>query len=195
MMKFRHLALGDYQTNCFIVHEENSPTCAIIDPGYEPERVLALVKAMGKTVEAILLTHGHFDHVGGVKAIAQKTGCKVYLHEAELKLPPYYTNGALYYTHHYGEGDVLKVAGLEITVMHTPGHTPGSVCLMVEDTIFTGDTLFRGSCGRTDIGGDWDTLQESLRRFLRLVPDFWIQPGHGDMSALIDEWHHNPYLR
>lgn len=195
MMKFRHLALGDYQTNCYILYEENSETCVIIDPGYEPKRVMDAVKALGKRVEAILLTHGHFDHVGGVKQIAQNTLCKVYVHEEDLKLPPYYTNGTLYYTHCYADGDILNMAGLEIEVMHTPGHTPGSVCLIVEDTIFTGDTLFKGSCGRTDIGGDWETLQASLQRFKTLFPSFWIQPGHGDMTALIDELNYNPYLR
>lgn len=195
MMKMKHLTLGDYQTNCYILYDEASPNCVIIDPGYEPRRVLEAVKALGKTVEAILLTHGHFDHVGGVKSIAEQTGCRVYICREELKLPPYYTNGTLYYTHCYADGDVLQVAGLEVTVMHTPGHTPGSVCLMVEDTIFTGDTLFRGSCGRTDIGGDWEVLQASLARFRTLEPNFWIQPGHGDMTALIDEWNYNPYLR
>lgn len=195
MMKYRHLALGDYQTNCYILYEENSETCVIIDPGYEPKRVMDAVKALGKRVEAILLTHGHFDHVGGVKQIAQNTLCKVYVHEEDLKLPPYYTNGTLYYTHCYADGDILNMAGLEIEVMHTPGHTPGSVCLIVEDTIFTGDTLFKGSCGRTDIGGDWETLQASLQRFKTLFPSFWIQPGHGDMTALIDELNYNPYLR
>ena len=195
MMKFKHLALGDYQTNCYILYGENSSTCAVIDPGYEPERVLAAVKELGLTVEAILLTHGHFDHVGGVRTIARETGCRVYLCEEDLKLPPHFTNGPLYHTHGYGEGDVLKLAGLEIRVMHTPGHTPGSVCLMVDDTIFTGDTLFRGSCGRTDIGGNWPTLVASLRRFHTLQPNYWLQPGHGDMTALIDELNYNPYLR
>lgn len=195
MLKFKSMVLGDYQTNCYIIYEEASPTCAIIDPGYEPERVLAAVNALGKTVEAILLTHGHFDHVGGVKAIAQATHCRVYLCEEDLSLPPYFTNGPLYYTDSYADGDILELAGLQIKVLHTPGHTPGSVCLIVEDTIFTGDTLFYRSCGRTDIGGDWKTLQASLRRFHMLVPDFWIQPGHGDMTALIDELNYNPYLR
>ena len=194
MLKFQTLALGDYQTNCYILYEEGSTTCAIIDPGYEPKRVLAAVKALGRTVEAILLTHGHFDHVGGVKSIAEQTGCKVYLCTEDLKLPPYYTNGTLYYTHGYAEGDTLNIAGLEIKVIHTPGHTPGSVCLMVENVIFTGDTLFRRSCGRTDIGGDWDTLKNSLRRF-RTLPDCAVYPGHGESSSVYEELKYNPYLR
>lgn len=194
MMKMKHLALGDYQTNCYLIYDEGSSACAVIDPGYEPERVLDTAAKLGLTVEAILLTHGHFDHVGGVKAIAKATGCKVWICEAELTLPPYLTNGPLYYTDCFHDGDVIHAAGLEIRVFHTPGHTPGSVCLIVEDTIFSGDTLFRGSCGRTDLGGDWDMLMRSLQRFRTLSPNYWIHPGHGDMTALIDELNHNPYL-
>lgn len=194
MLTFKRMALGDYQTNCYIIYNEDSPTCAIIDPGYEPERVLAAVNGLGKTVEAILLTHGHFDHVGGVRAIAEATHCQVYLHEDDLALPPYYTNGVLYYTDSYEDGDTLDLAGLQIKVLHTPGHTPGSVCLMVEDTIFSGDTLFCRSCGRTDIGGNWETLLASLRRFKEL-PDCAVYPGHGGSTTVFDELKYNPYMR
>lgn len=194
MMQFKCMALGDYQTNCYIIYEETASSCAIIDPGYEPERVLAAVNALGKTVEAILLTHGHFDHVGGVKAIAQATHCRVYLCEEDLNLPPYFTAGPLYYTDGYENGDVLHLAGLQIKVLHTPGHTPGSVCLMVEDVIFSGDTLFCRSCGRTDIGGNWETLMHSLGRFKEL-PDCAVYPGHGGSTTVYEELKHNPYMR
>lgn len=194
MLTFKRMALGDYQTNCYIIYNESASTCAVIDPGYEPERILAAVAALGKTVEAILLTHGHFDHVGGVKAIAEATHCRVYLHESDLALPPYYTGGSLYCTDSYGDGDVLSLAGLQIKVLHTPGHTPGSVCLMVEDTVFSGDTLFCRSCGRTDIGGDWETLMRSLRRFKEL-PDCAVYPGHGGSTTVFDELKYNPYMR
>jgi glyoxylase-like metal-dependent hydrolase (beta-lactamase superfamily II) len=194
MMRFKHLALGDYQTNCYILYEENASACVIIDPGYEPERVLSAVRELRMTVAAILLTHGHFDHVGGVKAIAEATHCQVYLCEEDLNLPPYYTNGPLYYTDGYGEGDVLQLAGLKISVLHTPGHTPGSVCLMVENVIFSGDTLFYRSCGRTDIGGNWDTLMGSLSRFKEL-PDCDVYPGHGCSTTVYEELKFNPYMR
>ena len=194
MLTFKRMALGDYQTNCYIIYNEDSSTCVVLDPGYEPERVLAAVNALGKTVEAILLTHGHFDHVGGVRAIAEATHCRVYLHEDDLNLPPYYTNGSLYYTDGYEDGDILSLAGLQIKVLHTPGHTPGSVCLMVEDAIFSGDTLFCRSCGRTDIGGDWETLMASLRRFQEL-PGCAVYPGHGGSTTVFDELKYNPYMR
>jgi glyoxylase-like metal-dependent hydrolase (beta-lactamase superfamily II) len=194
MLTFKAMALGDYQTNCYIIYSKNSPTCVIIDPGYEPERVLTAVNELGKTVEAILLTHGHFDHVGGVKAIAEATHCQVYLHENDLTLPPHYTGGPLYCTDSYEDGDILNLAGLQIKVLHTPGHTPGSVCLMVEDTIFSGDTLFCRSCGRTDIGGDWETLMTSLRRF-KTLPECTVYPGHGGSTTVFDELKYNPYMR
>lgn len=150
MLNIHTLTLGAYGTNCYIVHDSASETCCVIDPGYTPEKVLSEVNALGLTVEAILLTHGHFDHVGGVKEIAAETGCDVYLCADELTMPPQMTAGPLYYTKTYDEGDTLHLAGLTISVIRTPGHTPGSVCLLIDDAMFSGDTLFAGSCGRTD---------------------------------------------
>ena len=196
MLKTHVLPLGDYQTNCYIIHEENSKTCCVIDPGYTPDIVLDKVDSLGLTVEAVLLTHGHFDHVGGVKEIAAETGCRVYLHEADLSMPPMMTAGPLYYTHTYGEGDQLTLAGLTIGVLHTPGHTPGSVCLIAENSIFSGDTLFAGSCGRTDLpGGDTLTILQSLRRLASLEANLWVCPGHGGSTTLAQEKRYNPYLR
>ena len=196
MLTFKRMALGDYQTNCYIIYNENSPTCVVLDPGYEPERVLAAVNGLGKAVEAILLTHGHFDHVGGVKAIAEATHCRVYLHENDLSLPPYYTGDPLYYTDNYADGDILELAGLQIKVLHTPGHTPGSVCLVCEDVIFSGDTLFAGTCGRTDLPGSSPAqMKQSLARLKALEGDYRVLPGHGHESTLEEERMYNPYMQ
>lgn len=196
MLQVDTLVLGDYGTNCYIIRDASSKTCAVIDPGYEPETVLEKVESLGLTVEAILLTHGHFDHVGGVKNIAAETGCRVYMCEPELSLPPVFTAGRLYYTDLYREGDTLSVAGLTIRVIQTPGHTPGSVCLLTEDAIFSGDTLFQGSCGRTDFpGGSPDDMGQSLSRLSRLEQDAAVYPGHGPTTTLDEEIQYNPYLR
>ena len=196
MLKTYTLPLGAYQTNCYIIHEAASSRCCIIDPGYEPEKVLRKVESLGLTVEAVLLTHGHFDHVGGVRTIAAETDCAVYLCAGDLAMPQMMTAGPLYYTDTYGEGDTLRLAGLEISVIHTPGHTPGSVCLLTEGAMFSGDTLFCGSCGRTDLpGGDWDTIQGSLRRLATLPEPCNVFPGHGESTALAWEKRYNPYMR
>ena len=196
MLKTHTLTLGAYQTNCYIIHDSESSTCCVIDPGYTPEVVLSYLEKQQLTVEAILLTHGHFDHVGGVREIAAETGCKVYICQPDLSLPPMMTAGKLYYTHTYGEGDVLNLAGLTIRVLHTPGHTPGSVCLMTETALFCGDTLFRGSCGRTDLpGGNWETILASLARLAALEGNYFAHPGHGSATTLAEERRYNPYFR
>ena len=194
-MKQVAMALGAYQTNCYMIWGEGSASCVVIDPGYEAETVLEQARKQGKTVEAILLTHGHFDHVGAVRDIAAETDCKVYICPEDLSMPPQLTAGPVYYTHTYGEGDVLKSAGLSIRVIHTPGHTPGSVCLMVDDVIFSGDTLFAGGCGRTDIGGDWATIVKSLKRLGEIEGYFKVFPGHGESTTLAYEKRYNPYMR
>ena len=196
MLNIHTMMLGAYQTNCYIIWEEGSQTCAVIDPGYDPHLILEAVEKLGKRIEAILLPHGHFDHVGGVRQLAADTDCRVYLCQEDLSMPPQMTAGDLYYTHTYGQSDTLTVAGLEIGVMHTPGHTPGCVCLLVEDAMFSGDTLFEGSCGRTDLpGGDWAQLLKSLGRLRMLASDYRVFPGHGPATTLAQEKKWNPYMR
>ncbi len=194
-MNIRHFTLGEYRTNCYAVWGDGSKSCCVIDPGYEPETVLSFLSREGLTLEAILLTHGHFDHVGGVRDLAAETGCRVFLHPEDLTLPPMLTAGGIPYTDTYGEGTVLTLAGLSFRVLHTPGHTPGSVCLITGDTMFSGDTLFAGSCGRTDLpGGSRTKMTESLKRLSALESNFQVLPGHGPGTALLDEKQYNPYL-
>ena len=188
------MPLGAYQTNTYIVRDrEDSRLCVVIDPGYEANTILDYLDENQLTAKAILLTHGHFDHVGAVKELAAETGCDVYIHAAESQLPPMMTAGALYYTHTYGEGDKISpIEGMEIAVLHTPGHTPGSVCLLYGQHLFSGDTLFQGSCGRVDFpGGSPREMMESLNRLASLQLNYRVHPGHGDST----EKRTNPYMR
>ena len=187
------LALGAYQTNCYLLFTESE--AVVIDPGYEADTVLDALA--GRKLKAILLTHGHFDHVGAVKELVAESGCDVYIHAADTTLPPMITAGQLYYTHTYDEGDTIRpTAGLELSVLHTPGHTPGSVCLIWKDQMFSGDTLFEGSCGRVDLpGGDPRVMMESLNRLASLEAEYQVHPGHGGSTTLAREKRYNPYLR
>ena len=196
MLQVHALTLGAYQVNCYIIHDEKSTSCCVIDPGYEADTILDKLSELGLTLEAILLTHGHFDHVGAVRDIAADTGCQVYLCADDLCLPTNLTAGKLYYTQTYAEGTRLHLAGLDITVLQTPGHTPGSVCLLIGDSLFSGDTLFAGSCGRTDLpGGSWTDMQNSLKRMSQIEANLWVLPGHGESTMLASEKKYNPYLR
>ena len=192
-MNVRKLTLGLYQTNTYIL--STGTEAAVIDPGYEPDTILDALE--GLTLKAILLTHGHFDHVGAVRELVAETGCEVWIHAAEGTMPPMVTAGPLYYTHTYDEGDTIcPISGVEITVLHTPGHTPGSVCLLCGRDLFSGDTLFEGSCGRVDLpGGNGHQMVASLRRLAALQADYQVHPGHGGSTALSAERRYNPYMR
>lgn len=190
------LPLGQLQTNCYILHKENCPQCLILDPGGESQKVLDFLKDRALQPQAILLTHGHFDHVGAVRPLAESLQCPVYLCEEDCSLPGFLTAGPLFYTHSYREPDTLQLAGLTLSVLQTPGHTPGSVCLAAEDALFTGDTLFAGSCGRMDFpGGSPADMGRSLRRLAGLEKNYTLYPGHGEASTLEQERLYNPYLK
>ena len=192
MLTIQTLPLGYLQTNCYIL--QGSDGCLVIDPGDQADAVLHCLG--DRKLGAILLTHGHFDHVGAVKDLAAETDCQVFLHAGDLTLPQAMTAGTLYHTHTYEDGQVLNLCGLEITVLHTPGHTPGSVCLCCEDSMFAGDTLFAGSIGRTDFPGSSPAqMAKSMTKLKALDKNYTVYPGHGESTTLDEEKRYNPFLR
>ena len=204
MLTIHILPLGAYQTNCYIVCDSEANSCALIDPGYDAPAILAKVDGLGLTVDAVLLTHGHFDHVGAVEEIVEKTGCKLWMKESDWsqRISPmtayFYPLANCDFTEvqFCEEGEVIQAGGLTFTVMATPGHTWGSVCYRCGDALFSGDTLFAGSCGRTDLpGGDPETIQESLQRLAQLEDGITVYPGHGESTTIAREKRYNPYMR
>ena len=195
-MQIKTFPLGTYQTNCYMVWNENEDSCVLIDPGYDPDFLMEQLQNEGKKLAAILLTHGHFDHVGAVNQLSDATGCQVYICKKDTNPRQMLTSTPTYYTHTYPARGGLEVAGLSFKIHFTPGHTPGSVCLQLDDVLFTGDTLFAGTCGRTDLpGGDYNTILRSLYKLADMEGDFRVLPGHGPASTLEQEREHNPFLQ
>ena len=197
------LPLGSYQTNCYVVFPEGGKRCVLIDPGYEAPVILAQLRARELEVDAILLTHGHFDHVGAVEQLCRETSCVLWMHRGDYDLPDDPTTKFFYPLSgkefpdlfFCQEGQVITAADLTFEVLSTPGHTKGSVCYLCDDALFTGDTLFASSCGRTDLpGGDSRMIMGSLSRLAAIPRDLRVLPGHGGSSTLAREKQTNPYL-
>ena len=199
-MKVKMMQVGPIGTNCYFLIDADSGVMAIIDPGDEPELIQQAVEESGAEVKYLLLTHGHYDHTTAVPALHRVyPGAEAYIHRADAdgvgsRIFP--LSGEMEGLKFYDEGDSLPLGGLTIHVMHTPGHSPGSVVLRVEDVLFCGDTLFAGSMGRTDLpGGSEEQIMESLRRLGALEGNFHVLPGHMGASDMDQERKHNPYLR
>lgn len=202
-MKVLSLMVGPIMTNCYLLCDEVAKVCAVIDPGDEPERIEALMATTGCTPVMILLTHGHFDHCTGVAGLLKKwPDLPVYIHEADVTDS---SGSELTFRRlgeknqrYYQESDTLTVGGLTLRVMETPGHSRGSVCLLVEGqgVIFSGDTLFRGNCGRCDFsGGDYRAMLRSLARLGRLEGQYQVYPGHEEATDMDYERKANPYMK
>ena len=197
-MLIKTLPVGQLETNCYIVTDETSHACVIIDPGAESSTILDYIESNKLNPEAIFLTHGHFDHIMALEAILETIGAPAYINDrdinknggrGQLKLND---NAGI---HRYSEGDIIIVSGLEFIVMETPGHSPGSVTLKCDRVLFTGDTLFRDGCGRTDLGGNAGELTESLKRLASLEGDYEVYPGHAGSTTMQRERSFNYYMK
>lgn len=199
-MKVKVLPVGPIGTNCYLLEDESTKLAAVIDPGDEAEKILKVLKEDGVHVEYLLLTHGHYDHTTAVPALHKALPeAKIYIHPADANGAGSYLfplAGQVEDLRFYDEGDTLIMGPLTIHVLHTPGHSPGSVTLKVADVLFCGDTLFAGSCGRTDLaGGSYDQIMGSLKRLGELKGDYHVCPGHDTTSTLERERRSNPFLR
>jgi len=194
-MLVKTLPVGMLDTNCYIVTDEDSCKCAIIDPGAESNTILDYIESNKLAPVYIFLTHGHFDHYMALDAVREATGAPAFIHESDVGRRDEYKIDSSRNLSSYAEGDLFKVGGLEIAVLETPGHSPGSVTLRCGSALFTGDTLFRDGCGRTDLGGDAEVLLRSLKRLAELDGDFEVYPGHAGVTTLSRERSFNYYMR
>ena len=212
-MKISTFILGEMHTNCYFIIDEETNKAVIVDPAAELDRLLRIIKERNLSVEFILLTHAHFDHMMALDGLREAVNAPLYVHEFDAEAV---TDPKLSYMEQFAgintgfksaerllsDGDVLRFGNVEIKVMHTPGHTMGSVCYFIEDNIITGDTLFKGDIGRDDLyGGDEMQFNNSIKKLKSLendkslYSDYKIYPGHGSSSRLSYEKENNIYLK
>ena len=198
-MLIKSIPVGQIEANCYIVTNEKTLECVVIDPGDESNTILDYLEDNRLKCQAILLTHGHFDHTGAALAVSEETGAPIYINEKDCSPKGKYElmrfslpeNGR-----YLSDGDVLELAGMRFEIMETPGHTPGGVTIRCGEALFTGDTLFKGSCGRVDFeGGSLEEELLSIKRICALPGDYEVYPGHMDSSTLEQERCFNYYCR
>ena len=202
-MKILTYRLGVYSANCYLVYDEKSKKAVLIDPAVYDEKVANVISSKNLSLEYILLTHGHFDHILGANMFREKTGAKIAAHELEteyLENPDKSMSGGETISANIllKENDILTFGDISFRVIHTPGHTKGSCCLVCESekVMFSGDTLFKGSVGRYDLyGGSYNALMESLQKLKSIKENYKIYPGHGGKTTLDNEIVENPYFR
>lgn len=199
-MQIKRIPAGVYAANCYILMDEETKESAVIDPGGDADDLIKAIIDMKAEVKYILLTHGHTDHTGAAVQLKEEFNSPLYINEQDYEM---INNGEFIYgdiagkvDQYINEGDILKLGNSEIKCILTPGHTPGGVCFLVDNMVFTGDTLFAGSIGRTDFaGGDFDTIIKSIKDKLMVLPDdITVLPGHGTESSIGREKIHNPFL-
>lgn len=190
------LQLGPYQTNCYLVAREDATDAVIVDPGDEPQRVIDALAEQGWTAGGILVTHGHLDHIGAVKALAEQTGVDVWMARGDADSLRTFGPAPYDPQHLVGGGETAEIAGVEFRAFDVPGHTGGSVAFATGGVVFSGDVLFAGSIGRTDFaGGDLPTLIESIALLMQELPgDTVVLSGHGPPTTLEQERATNPFL-
>jgi hydroxyacylglutathione hydrolase len=206
-MDVRMFTVGPVAENCFLFRQDGSAEAVIVDPGEEAPKLLGAIEELGLDLQAILLTHTHFDHVGAVAPVAKATGAPVYCPKLEVPVlqdimsfvpwPGFGPFESWDPEETVEGGEQLQLAGFDIDVIFTPGHSPGHVTYAVEDALFSGDVLFEGSVGRTDLpGGDWGVLSRSIESLLDRYPDEQkVFPGHMGLTTLGRERATNPFLR
>lgn len=203
----RGIVVGVFQENCWVIGNRRTGEAICIDPGDQPEEILAMARDMGVSIKAVANSHAHVDHILGVGGIRAATGAKFYMHQQEAPIAAQASRSALMFTgqevepppdpdFHPEEGDEVEVAGVKLTVIHTPGHTPGSLSYYTEGLLFSGDTLFQGSIGRTDLpGGDYAQEMESIvEKLLALPDDTVVLPGHMAETRIGFERQANPFI-
>lgn len=199
-MQIKRIPAGVYAANCYIIMDEDTKETAVIDPGGEADTLIKAIKDMNAKVKYILLTHGHADHTGAAVQLKNELNTPVYISEDDYKL---INNGEFMYgdiagnvDKYINEGDIFTIGSIKIKSILTPGHTPGGVCFLVDDMVFTGDTLFQGSIGRTDLaGGNFETIIKSIKeKLIKLPDDITVFPGHGSESSIGREKVQNPFL-
>ena len=198
-MLIKTLPVGMLATNCYILTDEETKMCAVIDPGGDSATILDYIESNKLTAAAVFLTHGHWDHHMGLEGVLDEVDVPCYVQEDEVNQYGHGDrhllddNGKLSF---YSEGDAISIGNLVVSVLETPGHSPGSVTLMCGEALFTGDTLFCGDCGRTDLEGSSEAaMMRSLKRLYDLVGDYEVYPGHEESSTLSNERSFNIYMR
>jgi len=205
-VKIVQIPNGQFVENCYLVTDEASRECVVIDPGEEAGLILRRITEAGVRTVAIWVTHAHLDHVMGVPRLSRETGAPIYLHPADRELYDHVIQQGLAFgirveslpppDREFVPGETVRVGTVGFTVRHAPGHSPGSVCLVGDGVVFTGDVLFAGSIGRTDLpGADFDTLIRSIERELLVLPDStMVYSGHGPETTVGRERGTNPFL-